>query len=117
MITNPVPQRPWPPLGVLAPLPFRTGMVGLRGSLLDIVPEGAPNRSEGSEYKFSGHSGGCSWSICGARAASEAHCAPLGNLRPQPGNGAQAVWVKGPGAGRGLQTQGCAHIHTKEAGK
>lgn len=45
------------------------------------------------------------------------HIAPLGNLRPQPGNGAQAVWVKGPGAGRGLQTQGCAHIHTKEAGK
>lgn len=48
MITNPVPQRPWPPLGVLAPLPLRTGMVGLRGSLLDIVPEGAPNRSERS---------------------------------------------------------------------
>lgn len=44
-------------------------------------------------------------------------CNPVGNLWPQPGNRAQAVWVKGPGAGHGLQTQGCVHIHTKEAGK
>lgn len=118
MITNPVPQRPWPPRAVLAPLPFRTGMVGLRGSLLDTVPEGAPNRSEGSvSTNFQDTLVAAPGVLCGAGAASEAHCAPLGNLRPQPGNGAQAVWVKGPGAGHGLQTQGCAHIHTKEAGK
>lgn len=90
--------------------------VGLRGSRLDAIPEGAPNRVERSvSTSFQD-------TLVAAPGAytkphQRPHIAPLGNLRPQPGNGAQAVWVKGPGAGRGLQTQGCAHIHTKEAGK